>query len=80
MSRHRPPDMEAAARRVDRIMQWGYFVMEYSPYHIKIQDAVDYWPTSSRWRDPMGFKDERSGKGMESLRAYLRENYPEGWL
>lgn len=84
MSRRPPPDLDAAAKRVDRIMQWGYNITEFSEYHVRIyaddKVAADYWPTSGRWRDAKGYKPERSGVGIESLKDYLRENHPLGAL
>lgn len=80
MSRRRAPDLQAAEKRVEKIMALGYSIQEFSAYHVRIWRAdvpvVDYWPTSGRWRDPKGFKDERSGLGIETLKKYLRENYP----
>ena len=75
--RHKPPpDMEAAAERVDKVMQWGYYTMEFSPYHIRIQDAVDYWPTSGKWRAPKGYNFDREGLGLPALKKYLNEYHP----
>ena len=73
---HRTTDPREAARRVDKVMRWGYYVIEFSPYHVRIQDAVDFWPTSGKWRDARGYKFEREGYGLATLNQYLRRRYP----
>lgn len=68
--------MTPQERRVDLVMRWGYYVVEFSPYHFRIQDAVDFWPSTEKWHCARGYKFESKGKGMDSLKAYLSENFP----
>ena len=68
-------------RRVDRVLRLGYYAIEFGPWHVRFQDAVDFWPTSERWFDRHGYKFEAKGRGTDSLIAYLIEHYPlDEWL
>jgi hypothetical protein len=63
---------------IERILQLGYYVVEYSSFHYRIQDAVDFWPTTGSWFDRKGEGSRRSrqGHGSRALFAYLKEHYP----
>jgi hypothetical protein len=77
MTRRRPVhDAQQAAAMVDQILRLGYFVQEFSEYHVRIQDAVDFWPTAGKWRAPKGYKFDREGAGLSSLKDYLARYHP----
>jgi len=76
MSRKRRFNPDLAEKRIDTVLRMGYYVIEFSPYHCRIQDAVDFWPGNAKWRCAPGYRDDRTGNGMESLEAYMRENFP----
>ncbi len=76
MTRRKRHDPKAIERSIDAVMRQGYYVVEFSPYHFRIQDTVDFWPSTARWLDGKGYKPERKGVGLNDLIAYLKENYP----
>ena len=67
---------EEIERRVDLIEQMGYYTYQFSEYHFRVEDSVDFWPTSCKWFDRKGYKYESRGCGLKALQAYLIENYP----
>ena len=69
-------DRGFAEQTVAEVMSWGYYVIDHSPYHVTIQDAVDFWPTRFKWHAPKGYKFDNKGVGMASLKAYLAEYHP----
>ena len=60
----------------DQILSFGYYIQQFSPYHFRIHNSVDVWPTTGRWWDGLGYRDENKGQGYESLLDYLETNYP----
>lgn len=78
MRRRHHFDPKEADRRVDMVLRLGYYVVAFSLYHVRIQDAVDLWPGSMKWFDlkgPGGVA-ARQGVGFDSLKARLLECYP----
>ena len=69
-------DRGYAEQYVADVMSWGYYVHDFSPYHVRIQDAVDFWPTRIKWFHPKGYKFDNHGVGMASLRNYLSTYFP----
>ena len=68
-------DPKEIARRVDLVLRWGYYVVEFNGgYHVRIQDAVDFWPSTGKWRAWRGF--DGTGQGLDSLNWYLRKHHP----
>ena len=76
MTRKRHFDHTAAEHNVDTVMRWGYYVVEFSPHHVRIQDVVDFWPGTVKWRCAKGYKFDRDGVGLVDLKAYLTEYFP----
>ena len=72
--RHRRPT--APADPLDQIMRLGYYVVQFSAYHCRIQDAVDFWPTTERWHDATWYRGEQRGRGMKALLVHLTKNHP----
>lgn len=64
--------------QVDAVLRLGYYVVQYSLYHYRFQDAVDFWPSTGRWFDRKGYgsRRERKGSGLNALIKHMRENYP----
>lgn len=61
---------------IDKVMKLGYYVVGYTEYHFRIQDRVDFWPSTGKWFDPKGYKPDNRGIGLKTLLPYLKENYP----
>ena len=68
--------MSRAKGLVDQIMRLGYYTVQYSEHHFRIQDAVDFWPSTEKWFDRKGYKYESKGRGVDELIAYLKTHYP----
>ena len=62
--------------QIDHIMRFGYYVMQYSEHHYRVQDAVDFWPSTGKWVDRKGYPDEAKGVGFDALIERLTKNYP----
>ena len=65
-----------AEQNVAGVMSWGYYVIDHGPYHVTIQDSVEFWPTRLKWRAPKGYRYCNHGVGMNSLKSYLDEYHP----
>ena len=61
---------------VDQIMRLGYYITQFTEYHYRIEDTIDFWPVREKWFDRKGYKFERQGQGFKSLVTYLTTNYP----
>ena len=52
-------------------MKLGYFTMQFTEHHYRIQDRVDYWPSREKWFD---LRTGRKGQGLQRLIRYLLDN------
>jgi len=67
-----------------RLTLWGvsYFATQFCDTHWRIQDRIDFWPSTGRWADMKATSAAKrngcAGKGIADLIAYLRAEVPTG--
>lgn len=37
-------------KAMDRLVDAGFDYTQFSPYHFRIENLAEFWPTSGRWR------------------------------
>lgn len=62
---------DKAPEQIAKLEQLGFMVRELSPHgpHLRIIDAVDYWPSTGKWRF---LKERARGHGFDSLLRALQ--------
>ena len=65
---------KAEDAKISRIAALGYVIQRFSPYHYRIQNRVDFWPSSEKWYELRG----KGGLGIESLLEHLARYHPVG--
>ena len=81
--RRKVRDRQREQERIETILALGYFAMQFCDTHWRIQDRIDFWPSTGRWSDreaPLNSIHRKPGDsgGFTALVAYLAANVSIG--
>ena len=80
--RRKPRDHAREQERIETILALGYFAMQFCDTRWRIQDRIDFWPSTGKWADrgatAAAQRAMQVGEGFPALIAYLAANVSTG--
>ena len=70
---HRDEQEFAGLTFLREMKEQGHHVQAFSPYHLRIDDEIDFWPRGQKWRHKHG---NYEGIGIKKLRIKLKSVEP----